>query len=60
MNNKKEHELHRLLGAVFQQHVPQTVRENILEREFGIKLAQDGKERLQICVIWVREFVRWH
>lgn len=47
MNNKKEHELHRLLGAVFQQHVPQTVRENILEREFGIKLAQDGKERLQ-------------
>lgn len=47
MNNKKQHELHRLLGAVFQQHVPQTVRENILEREFGIKLAQDGKERLQ-------------
>ncbi len=47
MNNKKEHKLHRLLGAVFQQHVPQTVRENILEWEFGIKLAQDGKERLQ-------------
>lgn len=47
LDEKKEHELHRLLGAVFQQHVPQTVREKILEREFGIKLAQDGKERLQ-------------
>lgn len=47
LDDKKEHELHRLLGAVFQQHVPQRVRENILEREFGIELAQNGRERLQ-------------
>lgn len=42
----KEHELHRLLGAVFGTGMPQAVRENILEREFGIELETAGKERL--------------
>lgn len=42
----KEHELHRLLGAVFGTDMRQAVRENILEQEFGIELETAGKERL--------------
>ena len=46
IDEDKDHELHRLLGAIFQQNLSLSEREKILGKEFGIELAGDRRERL--------------
>lgn len=46
IDEDKKHELHRLLGAIFQQNMSLSAREEILQNEFDIELDGDRKERL--------------
>ena len=46
MDEDRGHELHRFLGAIFEQELSFMEKEKILVKEFGIKLEGDRKERL--------------